>query len=209
MAKWDGGDVDAGADQGRWVPAVRVALMILFGLVLAVWISRCAEALPEEAFEGPVPVGKSLLHRADRALLPWYEGASKERPMPTTVSISIDVPDLARGVKFYCDAFGFKKKAAPVPGVVLLDGLNLELCLLEKPAGSAPSPHASDRRRYERHWSPVHLDIHVDDLHEALARAEAAGAKREQLFENPEHGSAASCSDPFGHGFCLLAGRGA
>jgi hypothetical protein len=31
-----------------------------------------------------------------------------------------------------------------------------------------------------------------------------AGAKKEQLFENAEHGSAAFCSDPFGHGFCLI-----
>jgi predicted enzyme related to lactoylglutathione lyase len=41
-----------------------------------------------------------------------------------------------------------------------------------------------------------------------LERVEALGAKREQMFENPEHGSAAFCSDPFGHGFCLLERRG-
>jgi predicted enzyme related to lactoylglutathione lyase len=127
--------------------------------------------------------------------------------MPATLSVSIDVPDLDRGVKFYCDAFGFTKKAAPVPGVAVLAGLNVELCLLEKAAGSVPSPNTTERRRFERHWTPVHLDIHVDDLHEALSRAEAAGAKREQVFENPEHGSAAFCSDPFGHGFCLIQRR--
>jgi predicted enzyme related to lactoylglutathione lyase len=48
------------------------------------------------------------------------------------------------------------------------------------------------------------LDIHVDDLEIALAKALAAGATREQVFENPEHGSVAFCSDPFGHGFCLI-----
>ena len=26
----------------------------------------------------------------------------------------------------------------------------------------------------------------------------------EQRFNNPKHGSAAFCSDPFGHGFCLI-----
>jgi hypothetical protein len=81
--------------------------------------------------------------------------------LPTTVSISIDVPDLARGVTFYCNAFGFGKKDAPVPVVVVLGGLNFELCPLEKPAGSAPSPSTSDCRRYERHWSPVQLDTHT------------------------------------------------
>ncbi len=124
--------------------------------------------------------------------------------MTATASISIDVPNLAQGVAFYCSAFGFTKKREPVPGVAVLHGLNLDLCLLEKPAGSRPSPDTTDRRRYDRHWTPVHLDFHVDDLRLALQRVEALGAKREQVFENPEHGSAAFCTDPFGNGFCLL-----
>jgi len=124
--------------------------------------------------------------------------------MTVTVSVSIDVPNLSQGVAFYCAAFGFSKKAEPVPGVAVLHGLNMELCLLEKPAGSMPSPHTNDCRSYGRHWTPVHLDFHVDDLHLALQRLEAQGAKREQVFDNPEHGSAAFCTDPFGNGFCLL-----
>src|SRR5262245_28577579 len=108
--------------------------------------------------------------------------------MTITVSVSVDVPSLAQGVAFYCAAFGFSKKSEPVPGVAVLDGLNMELCLLEKPAGSKPSPNAVDRRKFERHWTPVHLDFHVEDLHLALQRVEAHGAKREQVFENPEDG---------------------
>jgi uncharacterized glyoxalase superfamily protein PhnB len=50
----------------------------------------------------------------------------------------------------------------------------------------------------------VHLDIHVDDLKATLAKALDAGATQEQVFDNPAHGSAAFCSDPFGHGFCLI-----
>jgi predicted enzyme related to lactoylglutathione lyase len=124
--------------------------------------------------------------------------------MTNTISVSIDVPDLAEGVAFYCAAFGFSKKSEPVRGVAVLHGLNVELCLLEKPAGSKPSPDTTDRRRFARHWTPVHLDFHVDDLHAALERVEALGAKREQVFEHAGHGSAAFCCDPFGHGFCLL-----
>lgn len=124
--------------------------------------------------------------------------------MTITVSISIDLPSLTDGVVFYSGAFGFTKKSQPVPGVAVLEGLNMELCLLEKPAGSRPAPDTNDRRKYERHWSPVHLDFHVDDLDATLKRVVALGAKREQVFENPEHGSAAFCSDPFGNGFCLL-----
>ena len=124
--------------------------------------------------------------------------------MMTTVSISLDVPDLEAGIRFYCTAFGLTRKSRPVAGVAVLAGAGAELCLLEKPAGSQPAPGAAELRRYERHWTPVHLDFHVDDLHRALARAERAGAQREQLFEDSAHGSAAFCSDPFGHGFCLL-----
>ena len=127
--------------------------------------------------------------------------------MTMTVSVSIDVPSLEQGVAFYCAAFGFSKMSEPLPGVAVLHGLNIELCLLEKPAGSKPSLNTDDRRKFERHWTPVHLDFHVDDLHASLQRVEALGAKREQVFENPEHGSAAFCGDPFGHGFCLLERR--
>ena len=123
--------------------------------------------------------------------------------MTITISVSIDVPGLAEGVAFYCAAFGLSKKSEPVPGVAVLHGLNVELCLLEKPPGSKPSPITVDRRKFERHWTPVHLDFHVDDLHAALERVEALGAKREQVFEHAGYGSAAFCS-PFGHGFCLL-----
>ena len=127
--------------------------------------------------------------------------------MTSTIAISIDVPDLEQGVQFYTRAFGFSKKAVPVPGVAVVHGFNVELCLLEKAPGSRPSPRTSDLRRYERHWTPVHMDIHVDDLQSALARAVEAGAVKEQVFENPEHGSAAFCSDPFGNGFCLIERR--
>jgi predicted enzyme related to lactoylglutathione lyase len=126
----------------------------------------------------------------------------------TSISISIDVPDLAEGLRFYEQAFGFAKTAEPVPGVAVLKAGSTTLCLLEKRAGTKPSPQTTETRRYERHWTPVHLDIHVEDLHAALARALAAGAKQEQLFEHGEHGSAAFCSDPFGHGFCLIGRKG-
>lgn len=51
------------------------------------------------------------------------------------------------------------------------------------------------------------MDIHVDNFKESFANAIKAGATQEQFFENPEHGSVAFCSDPFGHGFCLIERR--
>ncbi|MFO0997266.1 MAG: VOC family protein [Alphaproteobacteria bacterium] len=121
-----------------------------------------------------------------------------------SVSVSIDVPDMAKGIRFYREAFGFSRIAAPVPGVAVLKAGNMTITLLEKRERTKPSPGTDDVRRYGRHWTPVHLDIHVDDLRAALDKAVAAGASEEQFFENDEHGSAAFCADPFGHGFCLL-----
>ena len=124
-----------------------------------------------------------------------------------SVSLSVDVPSLAEGVRFYSEAFGFTKVAEPIPGMAVLRAGNTELCVLERAPGSVPSVATEETRRYERHWTPVHMDLHVDDLKSALAQALAAGAKQEQLFENPKHGSVAFCSDPFGHGFCLIERR--
>lgn len=124
-----------------------------------------------------------------------------------SVSVSVDVPSLADGVRFYTNAFGFSKLAEPVPGVAVLRAGASEICLLEKAAGTIPSVCTQEKRHYQRHWTPVHMDFHVDDLKVALAQALEAGAKQEQLFENPEHGSVAMCSDPFGHGFCLIERR--
>jgi predicted enzyme related to lactoylglutathione lyase len=121
-----------------------------------------------------------------------------------SVSVSVDVPDMADGIRFYSNAFGFSKSAEPFPGVVVLRSGEAQILLLEKAAGTKPSPHTQETRHYERHWTPVHIDFHVDDFKGALAKALAAGAKQEQLYENAKHGSVAFCSDPFGHGFCLI-----
>ena len=124
-----------------------------------------------------------------------------------SVSVSVDVPNLADGLRFYTSAFGFSKLAEPVPGVAVLRAGTSEICLLEKAAGSMPTVCTREKRHYERHWTPVHLDFHVDDVKTALAKALEAGARQEQFFDNPEHGSVAMCSDPFGHGFCLIERR--
>lgn len=124
-----------------------------------------------------------------------------------SVSISIDVPRLADGVRFYDAAFGFSKVSEPLPGMAVLRAGDTEICLLEKAAGSVPSKHTQEVRRYQRHWTPVHLDLHVDDLESALAQALEAGATQEQVFDKPGYPAVAFCSDPFGHGFCLIERR--
>jgi predicted enzyme related to lactoylglutathione lyase len=124
-----------------------------------------------------------------------------------SVSVSVDVPDMGDGVRFYSDAFGFARVAEPIPGVVVLRAGASEIVLLEKAPGTRPAPGTQDTRHYGRHWTPVHMDFHVDELKPALAKAIAAGAKQEQLFDNPKYPAVAFCSDPFGHGFCLIERR--
>lgn len=50
----------------------------------------------------------------------------------------------------------------------------------------------------------MHLDVAVDDLDAAVARALAAGAIQEAPIATAAWGSIATLSDPFGNGFCLL-----
>lgn len=121
-----------------------------------------------------------------------------------TVSVSVDVPSIEQGLLFYGKAFGFKKISEPYPGVAILRTGDTQLLLLEKGAGTCPCPVPGTARHYERHWTPVHIDFLVDDFKAALATAIAAGARQEQLHARPGYPSVAFCSDPFGHGFCII-----
>src|SRR6266481_6316747 len=68
----------------------------------------------------------------------------------------------------------------------------------------------SQRRSYERHWTPVHLDFVVDEIEPAVQRAMSAGARLEQPVSTYKWGKLALMADPFGHGFCFVQflGRG-
>ncbi|MGA2045087.1 MAG: VOC family protein [Roseiarcus sp.] len=122
--------------------------------------------------------------------------------------VNIDVPDLARGTRFYTQAFGLTVSRRFGAGAVELSGLPVRLYLLESAAGSRGA--GGDLRRYDRHWTPVHFDVVVDDLDAAAARALAAGARSETPVAVHAWGRIATLSDPFGHGFCLVQflGRG-
>jgi catechol 2,3-dioxygenase-like lactoylglutathione lyase family enzyme len=125
-----------------------------------------------------------------------------------SVSISVDVPSLEEGIRFYGDAFGFEKVSEPYPGVAVVHTDGARLLVLAKRAGTTPCAAAGAARHYDRHWTPVHIDFHVDDFKSALVRVISAGATQERLFESPGRPSVAFCGDPFGHGFCLIENRG-
>ena len=70
------------------------------------------------------------------------------------------------------------------------------------PTARAPAPN--NARSFGRHWTPVHVDFVVDDIDYAVARASAAGAKRESERIDWRGSKCVTFSDPFGHGFCLI-----
>jgi predicted enzyme related to lactoylglutathione lyase len=119
--------------------------------------------------------------------------------------VNIDVDDLGKGVAFYTQALGLRVGRRLGDGAVELLGASSRIYLLEKPAGSVPFEGAAATRAYARHWTPVHFDLIVTDLDAALTRARAAGAVQEGPIGEHAWGRIAVCSDPFGHGFCLIA----
>ena len=119
-----------------------------------------------------------------------------------TLLLNIDVPDVEAAVRFYVAAFNLKVGRRFGTDFVELLGWPAPLYLLTKPAGTIGA--GGDRRRYERHWTPVHADIVVDDVDAAVVRAVAAGARLEAPANDTPYGRIAMLGDPFGHGFCLL-----
>ena len=123
--------------------------------------------------------------------------------------VNIDVDDLEKGTRFYCDGLGLRV-GRRFDGWIELVGSSSPLYLLPKPAGSAISPVNDQMRDYARHWTPVHLDFVVTDVRAAMARALAAGAKLERDVTTHAYGQLVLLADPFGNGFCLIefTGRG-
>lgn len=119
-------------------------------------------------------------------------------------SVTIDVPKLEDGLRFYRDALGLTEIARPMPTYALLSCGGAQIGLMEKAAGTKPAKGSDDVRRYERHWTPVHIDFHVDDFDATLAQAQDAGAICEHRFEVPGRPPIAFCSDPFGNGLCIV-----
>jgi predicted enzyme related to lactoylglutathione lyase len=122
--------------------------------------------------------------------------------------VNIDVPDLIRAIAFYGEAFGLTVTRRFGSEAAELGGWPVHLYLLQKPEGSRGA--ADCLRRYDRHWTPVHLDVVVSDIEKALSRAEAAGARAETEIRTAAWGKIAALADPFGNGLCLIEflGRG-
>lgn len=119
--------------------------------------------------------------------------------------LNLDVPDVEAAARFYVAALDLRIGRRMGGDMIELLGAPVPIYLLEKAAGSSPLPsEPTSRRRYTRHWTPVHFDVSVADIEAAVTRAEAAGAVRESEITEHAYGRMALFADPFGHGFCLL-----
>lgn len=119
-----------------------------------------------------------------------------------SVLINIDVPDLSRALAFYTHAFDLTVRRRFGSLGAELAGWPVPVFLLEKPEGTIGAAH--DARRYTRHWTPVHLDVVVENIEAAVVRAVAAGAVVEHPVRVAVWGKSAVVADPFGHGLCLI-----
>lgn len=125
--------------------------------------------------------------------------------------VNLDVDDLEKAIAFYCEAFELRLGRRFGNGFAELLGGPAPFYLLAKSADSiacaACAPEAA-RRSYQRHWTPLHLDIVVEDVEAAIHRAVAAGAIQEKPVATQAWGKLALMADPFGHGFCFVQFQG-
>lgn len=118
------------------------------------------------------------------------------------MSICIDVSDLAAATRFYVDALDCVLKEEKASHNTL-DCCGSTLHLASKEEGS-DAAGAGTPRRFQRHWTPVHLDFHVEDITPVVAKVESLGGVVEKI-QDGAWGAAAFCADPYGNGFCLIA----
>jgi predicted enzyme related to lactoylglutathione lyase len=128
----------------------------------------------------------------------------------TAILVNIDVPDLERASEFYARAFELRVSRRLGSGVVELEGATSPVYLIRAAQGSSPFEGAPTVRRFDRHWTPVHLDFVVEDLASAVERAVLAGARLERPARAARWGEIAVLADPWGNGFCFIefTGRG-
>ena len=118
------------------------------------------------------------------------------------ISICIDVPEMEQAIHFYTKALGFTLVNEKTEhSELVVDGTTVYLG--NRAAGTNPLMQGDAVRQYERHWTPVHLDIIVSDLDTCVAAVlEMGGTKEDE--NSGDWGSIAFCADPFGNGFCVM-----
>jgi predicted enzyme related to lactoylglutathione lyase len=120
------------------------------------------------------------------------------------IIINIDVPEIEPAARFYAEALGLIHTRTLDGDTAELRGAAATLYLLKKAPGSTAVEQPAITRGYQRHWTPVHFDLVVDDVDAAARRAMAAGARQGTGHLDWRGSRCISFSDPFGHGFCFI-----
>src|SRR6185503_2926801 len=106
---------------------------------------------------------------------------------PMDLLINIDVDDVDKAADFYTQVLGLRVGRTLENGAMLeLTGGSSWIYLLKNDEGTRAV--SNQLRTYKRHWTPVHFDCVVDDIHAAVRRAEAAGAKIEHAIQKYPYG---------------------
>lgn len=113
--------------------------------------------------------------------------------------ICIDVDTVERAVEFYGRGLGFEVvESHPDWAQLKLTGQTIWVMKTVSGAEGAIT------REFHRHWTPIHLDLHVDDLDAAVQRALRAGGKLDRDVQRGPKGGLANLSDPSGNGIDLV-----
>ncbi|MDH5729635.1 MAG: VOC family protein [Gammaproteobacteria bacterium] len=120
----------------------------------------------------------------------------------SVVSICIDVADVKQATQFYTQVLECTIKQEKSDSTEL-QVENSTVYLIQKEENSNPLVKGTASRIYQRHWTPVHLDFHVDNIEQAITLVTEFGGEVEEQ-QSGDWGSAAFCADPFGNGFCLI-----
>ena len=125
------------------------------------------------------------------------------------IRICIDVDDLERGIAFYAQGLGLRPGRRLGNDWIELLGAGSTIDLLANPADTAPLGEGHPQRRsYERHWTPVHLDFVVTEIDAIVQNLVSQGATLERPIQERKWGRMANLADPFGHGLDLVEFRG-
>ena len=121
--------------------------------------------------------------------------------MIKSVSVSIDVNDVQRAIDFYTNALSCELKMRYSEDWVVVSIGVLDIHLQENEAGTHGA--GEEKRHYNRHWTPLHLDFDVDDIRSVCnVIKENGGSVESQSFGQKT--DIAQCADPFGNGFCVI-----
>jgi catechol 2,3-dioxygenase-like lactoylglutathione lyase family enzyme len=125
------------------------------------------------------------------------------------IRICIDVDDLERGIAFYTQGLGLRPGRRLGNDWIELLGAGTTIDLLANPADTAPLGESHPQRRnYERHWTPVHLDFVVTEIDTVVQKLVSRGATLERPIQERKWGRMANLADPFGHGLDLVEFKG-